>query len=152
MMNLHLRHDSLNLHSQFVAVPSAAPLFFMDSELISASFVSLDILRTSDQKRLACRIKPRHTLHADSEKDVVEEEECHTSLRHLRLVLVSREHAVSDEDSDDKVAEALARRSVHEHLSSAPALNIGNTDGREKQVADTVDCGKQACHCVAKAD
>lgn len=39
----HLQSNRQNLHSQFVAVPNAAPLFFIDKELISAFSISFCI-------------------------------------------------------------------------------------------------------------
>lgn len=91
-------------------------------------------------------------LESNAKEDVVQEEKCNTSFRNFGLMSVARQLIVSDHHRDDQVTEALTSRSVHEHLSSTPALNIGNTDGREEQIAHTVDGSKQASHGVAESD
>jgi len=90
-------------------------------------------------------------LESNAEEDIVQEEECHAGFCHFCLMSVAWQLVIPYHHRDDQVTETLACSSVHEHLPSTPALNVGNTDGREEQVAHAVDGSEQASHCVTEA-
>jgi hypothetical protein len=95
---------------------------------------------------------PATYLEPNAKEDIVQEEESHAGFRNLCLMRVARQLVVTNHDRNDQVTEALACCSVHEHLPPAPTLDVGNTNSREEQVADTVDCGQQTSHLLTEAN
>lgn len=71
-------------------------------------------------------------LESDAKEDIVEEKEGHASFGHFRLMSIAFLLVVPDHHRDDQVTEALACCCVHEQLPSAPALDVGDADGREE--------------------
>lgn len=101
-----------------------------------------DPIRRRAQRRALCthgqrvdlrRIQPRHTLPADAEEYVVQEEEGDGAFRPLATCVKADGEVlvIPDTDGDNGVAEELTRRGVHHHLASAPALDVGNTNEGE---------------------
>jgi hypothetical protein len=91
-------------------------------------------------------------LETDAKKDIIQEEECYAGLCHFGLMSVAWQLVVPYHHRDDQVTETLACGSVHEHLPSTPALDVGDTNGREEQIAHTVDGSEQACHRVTESN
>lgn len=79
-------------------------------------------------------------LETYAKEDIVQEEECNARFRHFSLVRVAVFLVEPDQNRNDQVTETLSSSSIHEHLSSAPSFNVGNSDGREQKVAHAVDC------------
>ena len=142
---------TMKLHSQFVAVPRAAPLFFIDRLLISAGY-SHGTPGYSQHRSISAATLLELTLESNTKEDIVEEEESNTSFGHFGLMSIALQLVVSNHHRDDQVAEALPCGSVHEHLPPAPSLNVRDTNGREEEIANAVDGGQQASHLFAETN
>jgi hypothetical protein len=135
----------MKLKIQFVAVPSAAPFVRIASEFISVGYTSsmpLVCILKAISSFSSPKLTPRNSLHADTEEDVVQEEEGYRSRSDLVSMSVSGLFVVPNEDGDEEVAKRLAGGSKYHHVSAAPSFHVRDADQREEQVGDTVACGE----------
>lgn len=79
-------------------------------------------------------IEPWDTLEANSEKDIVEEEECDGCRCHLMLMRVALLLVESEQHRNQEIAEGLTGRSIHHEVPATPSLNIRNRDQAEEEV------------------
>lgn len=59
---------------------------------------------------------------------------------------------VADEHRNDEIAKRLPASSEHHHLSSAPVLNIGNTDQTKQQIGNRITSCEQPRKLVVEPD
>lgn len=84
---------------------------------------------------------PRNTLPSDSKENIVEEEECDGRFSPLPSRVLSQSRVrliVPNADGDNRVAKELAGGGVHHHLASSPALDVGDSNKREKKIGHGV--------------
>ena len=73
------------------------------------------------------RLKPWHTLEADTEEYIIEEKECYRGGCDLFGGSVTRKFTISQENGDNHVAKTLSSSSIHDHFAATPALLIVRT-------------------------
>lgn len=98
------------------------------------------------------RIQPRHTLHSNSKKDIIQEEKRHTRRSDFLLIRIPGQFRVAQENGDEHIARSLAERSVNEHFATTPSFDIGDSDERKEEVADAVAGGEETGHHIGETD
>lgn len=59
---------------------------------------------------------------------------------------------VAKQNRDEQVADTLAGGGEDHHISTAPPLDIGNTNKRKEQIGHAVAGGKQSGHLFVQTD
>lgn len=97
-------------------------------------------------------IQPRNTQHAQSERNVVEEEPDDAGVSRLLLAAVAGFGGVVQEDGHHEEAEELAGGGDEHHHAAAAAFDEWGCDGRGDEIDDGGDGCDEAGHGVGEAD
>lgn len=98
------------------------------------------------------RIQPRHTLHSNSKKDIIQEEKRHTRRSDFLLIRIPGQFRVAQENGDEHIARSLAESSVNEHFTTTPSFDVGDSDERKEEIADAVAGGEETGHHIGETD
>lgn len=98
------------------------------------------------------RVKPRHALPSDAEKDVVEEEKRHGRRGDLLASGVAWQFVVPQQDGDAEIAKRLAGGGIHHQFPTAPFLDVGDADEAEQEIRDGVAGCEQPRELLVQPD